>query len=210
VRAEADAVELDEQSEAQPAAAEPRKPLFSPPNVRADLRALPGLFRTRKLLWLPVVLLLVGFALTYLTYLEQIPADLAGPVELYIQFFFVPYGLFTFFIAGFIAPRAAYLIGFLLGLLNGLLWTILIYFGTTLPTLQPDPAEPAPVVDPMTAASQVVLVAVLYGTLAAAFASWYRNFLRQMQERGRQRRADREAQERAKRREERHAARRGG
>jgi threonine/homoserine/homoserine lactone efflux protein len=161
------------------------------------------------LLWLPVVLLLVGFALTYLTYLEQIPADLAGPVELYIQFFFVPYGLFTFFIAGFIAPRAAYLIGFLLGLLNGLLWTILIFVGTTLPTLQ-DPTEPAPVVDPITAAGQVVLVAMLYGTLAAAFASWYRNFLRQMQERGRQRRADREAQERAKRREERHAARRGG
>jgi hypothetical protein len=199
----------EQEEEATPAApaTEPRKPLFTPPNVRKDLRSLPALFRERRLLWLPVILLVVGFALTYLTYAEQIPAELAGPVELYIQFFFVPYGLFTFFIAGFIAPRSAYLIGLLLGLLNGLLWTVLIYIGTTLPTVEP--AEPLPPVDPFTASSQVVLVAVLYGMLAAAFASWYRNFLRQMQERGRQRRADREAQERAKRREERRASRRG-
>jgi hypothetical protein len=198
---------VEEATQAAPAE-EPRRPLFTPPNLREDIRFLPQMFRTRKLLWVPVLLLLVGFLLTYLAYLEQIPAELAAPVELYIQFFFVPYGLFTFFIGGFLAPRASYLVGFLLGLLNGVLWSILIFFGTTLPTAAPDPTQP--VADPGTAASQVLLVAVLYGTLAAAFAAWYRNFLRQMQERGKQRRADREAQERAKRRDERRAAKRPG
>ncbi len=207
-RAAAATAEQDETEAATEAPTQPRKPLFTPPNVRADLRALPGLFRERKLLWLPVGLLVVGFVLTYLTYLGQIPPELAGPVEIYIQFFFVPYGLFTFFIAGFIAPRAAYLVGLLMGVFNGLLWTVLIYVGTTLPALPQDPAEPIAPVEPFTASTQVILVASLYGLLAAAFAAWYRNFLRQMQERGRQRRADREAQEKARRRDERRAARR--
>lgn len=157
---------------------------------------------------MPVALLLVGFVLAYLLYVEVVPADLVELAGLYIQFFFWPTGLFTFFIAGFLAPRAAYLIGFLLGVLNGLLWAVLIYFGTTLP-VSVEPTEPAAPTDPFTAAMNVFVVSILTGTLAAAFAAWYRNFLRQMQERGKQRRAEREAQERAKRRDERRAARRG-
>lgn len=154
---------------------------------------------------MPFILLLVGFGLTYLTYIEQLPAGLVGLAETYIQFFFVPYGLMTFFIGGFLAPRASYLIGFLLGVVDGGLWAILIFIGTTLPAPSGEAAVATTAVD---AATQVMLIAVLYGTLAAAFAAWYRSFLRDMQERGRQRRAEREAQERAKRRDERRAAKR--
>jgi hypothetical protein len=182
---------------------QPRRQLFATPRLREDIRYLPTMFRERKLLWVPVIVLLVGFALTYVAYLGQLPAGLADMADLYIQFFFVPYGLFTFFIGGYLAPRASYLVGFLLGVLNGVLWSVLIFIGTSLP-VQPD----APPQEPTAAAIQVVGIAVLYGTLAAAFAGWYRNFLRGMRERGQQRRQERELAERAKRRQERQEARR--
>lgn len=170
------------------------------PDVRADLIALPGLFRTRRALWIPVLMLLVGFALMNLIFAGVLSEEIAGVAGLYVQFFFVPYGLFTFFIGGFLAPRASYLVGLLLGLLNGLLWTILIFLGSAVPTTGDVVAAPA---DPATEALRVTAIAVVYGTLAAAFAAWYRDFLRGMQERGRARRAEQELKEKARRREER-------
>lgn len=178
---------------------EPRPPLFTPPRVREDLRALPGMFRTRRALWIPVIILLVGFVATFAFYRDMVPAELAGPVEMYIQFFFFPQALFTFFLAGFLAPRASYLVGLLLGLFNAALWAILIFgLGVAI--------EPG--IDPYVVASNFLLIGVLYGTLAAAFAAWYRNFLRRMSDRGRARRAELEARERARRRDERRTARR--
>lgn len=205
-RAETRTADVADEAVEETPAEEPRKPFFTMPNIREDILVLPSLFRTRKLLWVPVILLLVGFGLNYAGFMELIPLDLVPIVDLYSQFFFVPFGLFTFFLGGFLAPRASYLVGFLLGLLNGLLWTILIFIGTSLPAAT---GTTAPSGDPGQAAIEVTLIAVLYGTFAAAFAAWYRNFLRQMQERGKQRRADREAQEKAKRREERRSVRRG-
>jgi len=183
-----------------PPAEEPRKPLFVMPNILEDIRLLPQMFLTRRLLWVPVLMLLAGFVLAYFYYNEAIPPDLRWPVELYIQLFFFPQALFTFFLGGFLAPRASYLVGFLLGLLNGLLWVVLV-IGLSV--------QVAPDVPNDELATNFVMIGVLYGTLAAAFAAWYRNFLRGMQERGKQRRAEREAQERVKQREERRAARRG-
>jgi hypothetical protein len=189
-----------EATPAPPPAEEPRKPLFSPPNIREDIRLLPQMFMTRRLLWVPVLMLLAGFVLAYFYYTEAVPPDLQWPVEMYIQLFFFPQALFTFFLGGFLAPRASYLVGFLLGLFNGLLWVVLV-MGLGV--------QVAPDVPNDVLASNFVMIGVLYGTLAAAFAAWYRNFLRQMQERGKQRRAEREAQERIKQREARRATRRG-
>ncbi len=53
----------------------------------------------------------------------------------------------------------------------------------------------------------MLVIGMLYGTLAAALASWYREFLRGMQERGKQNRANKEVDERAKRAAERQEAR---
>lgn len=180
-----------------------RPPLFKFPNVVEDVRALPGMFVTRKALWIPVVLLLVGATIVYLYSTGLIPVDLQGPAAMYIQFFFVPYGLFTFFLGGFLAPRAAYLVGLLLGVIDGLLWAILVVLNRTgVPGTEPTPAMGTAEI------TQVFVYAVVYGTLAAAFAGWYRNFLRRMSEQGRARRVQREADERARRRDERRAARR--
>ena len=189
----------DPAEEAAEPAPEPRQPLFTPPRFREDVRLLPEIFRTRRALWIPVILLIVGFFATLAFYRGWLPESVAGPVELYIQFFFFPQALFTFFLAGFLAPRASYLVGFLLGLLNGVLWAILIV-GLGIAVI----AE----MDPLLVAGNFLVIGVVYGTLSAAFAAWYRNFLRRMSNRSRASRAQREAQERARRRDERRAQRR--
>ena len=202
-------MEVDEEGTTdQPVVEPPRKPLFTAPRFREDLRALPSLFRTRRALWIPVVLLFVGFGLMYALLVGAVPPDMVGPAELYIQFFFLPFGLFTFFIGGFLAPRASYLVGLVLGLLSGVLWTILIMIGATVPAAPG--TEAAPITDPATESLRFFTVAVVYGTLAGAFAGWYRDFLRQMQARGQQRRAEREEKEKARRREERRLGKRAG
>ena len=99
---------------------------------------------------------------------------------------FLPYGLLPFFLAGFVAPRAAYLVGLLLGTLNGVL--LLVYAFT----------RPAPsgVTDLAPAALSFAGVAIASGAIFSAFASWYRRFLRGSQERARARREERAREQR--------------
>lgn len=197
--------EDDTQDVAVPAQ-EPRRPsMFKMPNIREDLRLLPSILLSRRLLLLPLVLLLVGLGI-YLVFPTLSP-DIQSIAGLYIQFFFIPPALFTFFVAGFFAPRASYMVGFLYGVLAGAIWSAAIIFGPA-QALQ-DPTQPTTVVlDPLTVVGTYLVIGAIYGTLAAALAAWYRDFLRGMQERGRARRAEREALDRAKRRDERQEARR--
>jgi hypothetical protein len=182
-----------------------RKPLFTPPKFREDLRALPGMLRTTPLLFLPLVLLLVGFPLFVMVQNNSLAPEVAGIAAYYVQFFFLPPALFTFFIAGFFAPRAAYLVGFIYGIIASVIWTIaLLMVGP----VAAEPGTPAASPDPFVVLGTTLVYGLLYGTLAAALASWYRQFLRGISERGRERRAQRELDERAKRRDQRQEARR--
>ena len=197
----------DEPIESMPADPAPpeRRSLFKMPDVRSDLRALPGMFRTRRLLWVPLVLLVLGAAAALAA--PGLAPEVQSIALMYMQFFFAPPALFTFFIAGFVAPRASYLVGLIYGLIAGVLWTIVAAgYNTDLLTGSPSPTGQT--FNPLEIAVQMLPVGALYGTLAAAFAAWYRDFLRQMQERGRVRRADREAQDRARRKIERNETRR--
>ncbi len=199
-RAEMADLAEDDQLDDESVVEEPRRPsAFALPNIREDLRALPGVFRTKKLVWVPFLLVLIGFILALTIY--GIPEQFQPWVALYLQFFFVPQGLFAYFIAGFVAPRASYLVGGLLGLMSG------VFFGISLvATMAPDTDPVAQAAINSVAMSSPFTGAIL-GAFAGGFASWYRNFLRGMQVSGAQRRADREAKERAKRREERQQAR---
>jgi signal transduction histidine kinase len=183
--------------------AAPRTRLFTLPRFRDDFRALPTMFRTRRLLWVPLLLLLGGLALALV--LPAIPTEVGTVADLYLQFFFIPPALFTFFIAGFVSPRASYMVGFIYGVIGGLIWSIAI-LGPGL-TSAGSSVEPT-TFDPPTVIINMLAIGVIYGTLAAAFAAWYRDFLRGMQERGRARRAEQEAKDRAKRRDERQEGRR--
>lgn len=186
----------DDLTDAQPA---PRPRMFQMPNILEDIRALPSIFRSRRLVWVPFILVLIGFILALVIY--GIPVEYQPWIALYLQFFFVPQGLFAYFIAGFVAPRASYLIGGLLGVMSGVMYGIAL-----VATLPPDTDPVVRASIESVALSSPVMGGVL-GTFAGGFAAWYRNFLRGMQQNGQQRRADREARERAKRREERQEAR---
>lgn len=182
--------------DAQPA----RRPsMFQMPNVLEDVRALPSIFRSRRLVWVPFILVAIGFFLALVIY--GVPLEFQSWVALYLQFFFVPQGLFAYFIAGFVAPRASYLIGGLLGVMSGVMYGIAL-----VATLPPDTDAVVRASIESAALSSPVMGGIL-GTFAGGFAAWYRNFLRGMQQSGQQRRADREARERAKRREQRQESR---
>ena len=197
--------EIEEQAPAEATQPE-RKPLFKMPNFREDVRALPSIIRSKPILFLPLALLVGGLAL--LLILPALSPDIAGLAGYYIQFFFAPPALFTFFIAGFLAPRASYLIGFIYGLIAAAMWSAAVLIGGNGPITPTEPGAPAPApVDPVIVVVNLFAYGVLYGTLAAALASWYRDFLRGIQERGRARRADKEVDERARRREQRQEAR---
>jgi hypothetical protein len=176
-----------------------RQSPFKMPNIVEDLRALPGIFRTKRIVWVPFLLVLIGFVLALVIY--GIPESIQPWIALYLQFFFVPQGLFAYFIAGFVAPRASYLVGGLLGLMSGAM------YGIALVATLPPGTDPVARAEITSVAMSSPLTGAILGTFAGGFAAWYRGFLRGMQVNGAQRRADREAKERAKRREERQQAR---
>jgi signal transduction histidine kinase len=200
-----DAAIEDEMADAAVSEPAPRRPMFRMPNVREDIRALPSIFRSKPILFLPLLLILVGLAIYW--FLPTLSTDVAGIAGYYIQFFFAPPALFTFFIAGFFAPRASYLVGFVYGVIAGIIWAIAV-LSVGVPASDPSQPPTANTYDPIFVVGNMLVIGVLYGTLAAALAAWYRDFLRGIQERGRARRADRELMERAKRRDERQEARR--
>ncbi len=154
-------------------------------------------------MWIPLLLMVGGLALALV--LDSLPTEVASVADLYLQFFFIPPALFTFFIAGFVAPRASYMVGFIYGALSGVIWAIAI-LATGLGAAT-DPTAPATTNDPATVVVNMLAIGVIYGTLAAAFAAWYRDFLRRMQDNSRQKKVAQEAKERAKRRDERQEGR---
>lgn len=197
VRAGEDDVLVEDAAVPEPTP-QPRPSMFRMPNIREDLRILPEMFRTRRLLWLPFILLFVTFAVALLWIQGVLPADMGWLVSLAVELLLRPTGLFVFFIGGFLAPRASYLVGAILGIVDGILWALLGFLvpgSTVTPEGQLETTGAA-----LTFADAVVfiLVAMGVGILAASFAAWYRNFLRSSQERARQNRIAREQQQAAK------------
>jgi hypothetical protein len=186
----------------------PKRPsMFAMPDIREDVRQLPHMFRTRRLLWLPFGMLLVTFVAALLWIQGVLPTDLGWLVSLAVELLLRPTGLFIFFIGGFLAPRASYLVGAILGVVDGILWVML---GFLVPgsTVAADGTVQA-TTTPLTVADAVVfiMIAVVVGILAASFAAWYRNFLRSSQERARQNRIAREQQRAAQAKADAKAAR---
>lgn len=168
------------------------------PNIREDLRIVPGMMlRTRKL-WIPVVALLVAFLLAVA--LESgafatLPDGVVQAAAIYVQLTLPPTALFVFFLGGFLAPRASYLVGALLGLLDGILWSLLFLI---VPNAQIE--DPSRATGPGDFLS-IIFLAVLIGTAAGGFAAWYRNFLRSSQERARINRIQRDQEAKVKAKE---------
>jgi hypothetical protein len=177
--------------------------MFSRPNIREDIRALPGMFRAKRILWLPFAILIVAAALVGSFEAKLLPVDSATIVGLLAQLVLAPSALFVPFIAGFLAPRASYMIGFLVGLLQAILVTLLSVLSPAGVVPTSSTTTTAAVTDPLASLTVTFIVCLVFGTVAAAFASWYRNFLRNSQQRAQANRMVREkaAREKAKERE---------
>jgi hypothetical protein len=184
---------------------------FRIPNIAADLRAFPHMLLHTPKLWIPFGILFVAFILAML--LPQTTQVFIGPGQfgavlgssiipdgldriaaLFVQLTLPPTALFVFFIGGFLAPRASYLVGALLGVVDGILWSIYVF--TTGGSQEGFAAAN------LSDVFAIIGIAVLIGIIAAGFAAWYRAFLRSSQERARQNRIAREQQMRAKAKEQ--------
>ena len=165
------------------------RPALRLPDLRADLAALPAMFRQRRLLWLPVVLMVAALAL----YLVPLAGDAGAMVRNIAVVILQPPALIPIFIGGFVAPRASYLVGALLGVIDGILFPLMV-------VSTPGAGQ----VDLGAAIATFFPLAVLSGAAMGWFAAWYRDFLRSSAQR---RRAAQEARARAQRREQKRPAR---
>lgn len=162
--------------------APPARRGFRLPDIRADINALPQMFRERRLLWIPFILLFVAFAVFAGRVAGFLPADLDSLRSILVALVLTPGALIIPFIGGFLAPRGAYLVGFLLGLLQGILVSLLIIQSSNVPLAD---SGLTPITDLTPALINTFVQSILFSVIGAAFASWYRNFLKSSQERSR-------------------------
>lgn len=143
---------------------------FRPLDWRADVRLLPTLVRHRAF-WLPALLTLASTAL----FAVVRPSTSSDPLSLItaflFQYFIVTPGIGGVFIAGFLAPRASWLLGALVGLVTAACYSFLGLAGLI-------PFAPN---QPPTIVRDVVVAAFglspILGALFASAAAWYRRFL---------------------------------
>jgi hypothetical protein len=139
---------------------------FRPLDVRGDLAALPGLAIHSKALWLPALLVVastVAFAIT-------------GGKDIVTQFMFAYFiqtpAIGSVFLAGFLAPRASWLLGVIVGLISAVCYTVIILiYASSVSAFQPVATEARDAI-----IAGFVLSPVM-GAFFAAAAAWYRRFL---------------------------------
>jgi hypothetical protein len=139
-----------------------------PVRLREDLASFPALATNRALL-LPILATVVSTVAVIAT----AGKDLITPF-LFTYFVQTP-ALGGVFVAGFLAPRASWLLGAIVGLVAAVGYSaILLIVPNTLSSTAPDAATVQGV-----ALSALVLSPIM-GAFFAAMAAWYRRFLRLM------------------------------
>jgi hypothetical protein len=135
-----------------------RPALFVLPDVVEDLRQLPSTFVSRRLLWIPLALFLIGAVLGLNAhYLWSWQERIIGH---YLDLFFRPPAIPTFLIAGLVAPRAGYLVGLVYGLAAGLVWTgVILSQGFVLSPL----GMPTTIFDPLAVTLNTLALGVICG-----------------------------------------------
>lgn len=134
---------------------------FRPLDVRADLAGLPALLRHRAF-FIPALLTIAATAVVFATRGTDVVSAF-----LYAYFIQTP-AIGAVFIAGFLAPRASWLLGILVGLISAACYTGIILSGIA----------GAPATGGTTdIVGAAFLLSPVMGALFAAAAAWYRRFL---------------------------------
>ena len=140
---------------------------FRPMHVRQDVAALPWIATHTHALWIPV-------AITLASTLVIIGTNGQGTIGQFMFAYFIQTpAIGGVFIAGFLAPRASWLLGALVGFIAAICYSILVLvYPTSIYPAAPPTADQARDV----AISALVLSPVI-GSFFAAGAAWYRRFL---------------------------------
>ena len=134
---------------------------FHPLNLREDLQLLPRLLMHRSF-WVPSLIAVVTAGALVAFQGRELISQFAA------TYFLAPPPIGGIFLAGFLAPRASYLIGALFGLVSAVIVTIAAASLTTVVEGTGTPAE---------VASVAFLISPLSGIFFGAAAAWYRRFL---------------------------------
>jgi hypothetical protein len=144
---------------------------FRPLDVRGDIQALPAIATRSKALWVPILLTLISTVL-FISVRPGTAGDIVAVITAFLfQYFIVTPAIGAVFIAGFLAPRASWLLGAITGLVSAACYSFL-GLGGYIP-LAPNAPQPL--------AQDVVIAAFsispVLGAFFASAAAWYRRFL---------------------------------
>ncbi len=147
--------------------AEAFKLSFRPMNVRDDVASVPWLALHTKALWVPLLITIAATVYVIVTKGQDVIAQFG-----FVYFIQTP-AIGGVFIAGFLAPRAAWLMGAIVGFVSAACYSLLVIgFASTLaPADQPTSAQAQNV------ALSAFLLSPILGAFFAAAAAWYRRFL---------------------------------
>jgi hypothetical protein len=147
--------------------AEAFKLSFRPMHVREDLASLPWIATHTHALWIPVLITVASTILLIATGGQ-------GALEQFMFAYFIQTpAIGGVFIAGFLAPRASWLLGVVVGFISAVCYSILVLaFPTTIYVSAPPTTEVARDV-----AVSALILSPLIGAFFAAGAAWYRRFL---------------------------------
>jgi hypothetical protein len=196
-QAEADAAADDENGSGSSADGTADRPsglrgLFTvkPPDWRADLASLPELVRTQRSLWLAVGAVVLGTVVG--VGVPRVTGVIDPLVVILVQLvLYVP--SIPLLLAGYFAPRAAWLEGVILGALSlvGFLLVNLVGFAGLGSTTGATPATSVTAGDVLINVVALIVQWVVFGGLFGALAAWYRQWLRRSNENARRAREER-------------------
>jgi hypothetical protein len=138
---------------------------FRPLRVREDLAALPSLIPNRAL-WVPVLITVATAVATTVTGGSDVVTALL------FTYFIVTPAIGGVFLAGFLAPRASWLLGIIVALVAAACYVVMGVTGRL-----PAPFSEQFTKLPTEAIVTTLLVSPLIGAIFASAAAWYRRFL---------------------------------
>ena len=135
---------------------------FRPIDLRGDLQALPSLL-INKAFWIPAGAIVAIAAVVAVTNGKELVSQMLAPYFLY------PPPIAPVFLAGFLAPRASWLLGALIGVVQTLATLVLVVSSPAL-NAQTGAADPSVL-------AYSLFVSIGFGAFYAAAAAWYKRFL---------------------------------
>jgi hypothetical protein len=140
---------------------------FRPLDLRGDLEAIPTLLRHRAFL-VPVLLVIAAAGVLIATGGSDVVSRTISP------YFLAPPPVGPVFLAGFLAPRASWILGILIGAVASVALAVALVTPAVQASVQPTAGG---AITPVTVLAVSLIVSTLGGAAFASAAAWYKRFL---------------------------------